>query len=106
MKIENYFDEFFNNSYNRDLRVFGKKSNVRHAPKVESSNEKHAKGKRNFIKNNINSIMARYNNFYGWHTYFEDIVDYQIANEDARIVNHFFFDFDKEFTQFKNYLNR
>ena len=97
MKIETYFDEFFNNCYNRDLRVIGKQRNVRHAPKVKSSNEKHAKSKRNFIRNNINSTMARYNNFYGWHTYFEDILDYQVANEDARIVNHFFFDFDKEF---------
>ena len=97
MKILNYFDEFLNNSYNRDLRVFGKTSNIRHAPKNETTNEKHAKSKRIFIKNNINSTMAKYNNFYGWHTYFEDIIDYQLVNEDARMVNHFFFDFDKEF---------
>ena len=97
MKILNFFDEFFNHNYNRDLRSFGKQSNVKHAPKVETTNEKHAKAKRLFIKNNINSTLARYKRFYGSHTYFEDIIDYQIANEDARIVNHFFFDFDKDF---------
>lgn len=97
MKITNYFDEFFNNNYNRDLRSFGKYANVKHAPKFETTNEKHAKAKRIFIKNNINSIMSRFSRFYCSHTYFEDIIDYQIANEDARMVNHFFFDFDKHF---------
>ena len=97
MKITTYFDEFFNNSYNRDLRVFGKQSNIRHAPKVETTNEKHAKMKRNFIKSNMNSTTAKYNRFYGWHTYFEDILNYQVANEDARMFNHMFFDFDKHF---------
>ena len=97
MKITTYFDEFFNNNYNRDLRTFGKHANVKHAPKFETTNEKHFKSKRIFIKNNINSTMARYNRFYCSHTYFEDILDYQVANEDARMVNHFFFDFDKHF---------
>ena len=97
MKLATYFDEFFNGNYNRDLRVFGKQSNVRHAPKLEITNEKHAKSKRNFIRNNINSIMARYSRFYGSHTYFEDILDYQLANDNARTINHFFFDFDKHF---------
>ena len=41
--------------------------------------------------------MARYNRIYGSHTYFEDMVDYMLANDDARIVNHMFFDFDKPF---------
>ena len=97
MKIINYFDEFLNNSYNRDLRVFCKYSDVKHAPKFETTNEKHAKHKRMFIKSNINSTTAKYSRFYGWHTYFEDVIDYQLVNEDARMVNHFFFDFDKEF---------
>lgn len=97
MKILNYFDEFFNYNYNRDLRKFGKKSKVEHAPKVKTTNEQHAKHKRIFIKANINNKASRYSRFYGWHTYFEDVLDYQIANEDARMVNHFFFDFDKEF---------
>lgn len=97
MKINDYFDEFFNNNYNRDLRIIGKGRDVKHAPKFETTNEKHAKAKRIFIKNNINSTFARFRNFYGSHTYFDDIIDYQLANEDARIINHFFFDFDKEF---------
>ena len=97
MKIGNYFDEFFNNCYNRDLRYFGKKSKVKHAPKHETTNEKHAKHKRMFIKSKINTKLSRYSCFYGWHTYFEDVVDYQVVNEDARMFNHFFFDFDKEF---------
>ena len=97
MKILNYFDEFFNNNYNRDLREFGKHSNVKHAPKFEITNEKHAKHKRMFIKSSINSTMAKYNRIYGSHTYFEDVVDYQLANDTARTINHFFFDFDKEF---------
>ena len=41
--------------------------------------------------------MARYNRIYGSHTYFEDMVDYMLANDDARIINHMFFDFDKPF---------
>jgi len=97
MKILNYFDEFLNNSYNRDLRVFAKYSNIKHAPKFETTNEKHARAKRKFIKDNINSTMARYSRFYCSHTYFEDVVDYQVGNDAARIVNHFFFDFDKHF---------
>ena len=97
MRIGKYYDEFFNNNYNRDLRCIGKQRNVKHAPKFETTNNKHAKSKRVFIKNNINSTMAKYTNFYGSHTYFEDIIDYQIANEQARTINHFFFDFDKEF---------
>lgn len=97
IKITKFFDEFFNHNYNRDLRCIGKVSNVKHAPKFKTSNERHAKSKKIFIKNNINSMMAKYTNFYGSHTYFEDVLNYQIANEDARIVNHFFFDFDKEF---------
>lgn len=97
MRIGKYYDEFFNNNYNRDLRCIGKLRNVKHAPKFETTNNKHAKSKRIFIKNNINSTMAKYTNFYGSHTYFEDIIDYQIANEQARTINHFFFDFDKEF---------
>ena len=104
MKILNYFDEFLNNSYNRDLRVFAKYSNIKHAPKFETTNEKHARAKRKFIKDNINSTMARYSRFYVSHTYFEDIIDYQVGNDAARIVNHFFFDFDKHFdatTKFK-----
>lgn len=97
MKLATYFDEFFNGNYNRDLRCIGKQRNVKHAPKFETTNNKHAKSKRIFIKNNINSTMAKYTNFYGSHTYFEDIVDYQLANDTARTINHFFFDFDKEF---------
>ena len=97
MKILNFFDEFFNNNYNRDLREFGKHANVKHAPKFETTNTKHAKSKRMFIKSSINSTMAKYNRFYGSHAYFEDIIDYQLVNEQARMVNHFFFDFDKEF---------
>ena len=97
MNILNFFDEFFNNNYNRDLRCIGKKRNVKHAPKIETTNNKHSKAKRLFIKNNINSTLAKYTNFYGSHTYFEDIIDYQLANDNARTINHFFFDFDKEF---------
>lgn len=97
MKILDYFDGFFNNCYNRDLRRFGKQSKVKHAPTFETTNDKHKRAKRKFIKDNINSTFARYQRFYGSHTYFDDIVDYQLANEQARIVNHFFFDFDKEF---------
>ena len=97
MKILSYYDEFFNNNYNRDLRKFGKKSKVEHAPKHKTTNEKHKHHKQRFIKNNINTKSARYNRFYCWHTYFEDIIDYQTANENTRIVNHFFFDFDKHF---------
>ena len=109
MKIQNYYDEFFNNNYNRDLRTFTKQSDVRHAPKIEISNERHAKHKRNFIKSKINSKMARYTRFYCGHTYFEDILDYQLANDNARTINHFFFDFDKEFaknSKFKNITNK
>ena len=97
MKILNYFDEFFNNNYNRDLRCIGKVRNVKHAPKFETTNTKHAKSKTMFIKNNINNTMAKYTSFYGSHTYFEDVLDYQLANDTARTINHFFFDFDKEF---------
>ena len=74
------FDEFFNNNYNRDLREFGKHANVKHAPKFETTNTKHAKSKRMFIKSSINSTMAKYNRFYGSHAYFEDIIDYQLEN--------------------------
>ena len=97
MKIIDYFDEFFNNSYNRDLRVFGKQSNVKHAPKFDISSKKHAKHKRIFIKSNINSTTAKYNRFYGGHAYYVDIIDYQCKNESTLKINHFFFDFDKEF---------
>ena len=97
MKILNYYDEFFNNNYNRDLRKFGKKSKVEHAPKNETTNETHQKHKRKFLRTNINTKSAKYSKIYGWHTYFEDVFDYQIANENARLVNHFFFDFDKKF---------
>ena len=97
MKLQTYFDEFLNNNYNRDLRVFSKHSNVKHAPKFQTTNEKHARAKRKFIKDNINSILAKYSRFYCSHTYFEDVVDYQVGNDAARIVNHFFFDFDKHF---------
>ena len=45
MKILNYFDEFFNNNYNRDLRSIGKISNVKHAPKFETTNEWKGYGK-------------------------------------------------------------
>ena len=98
MKIINYFDEFFNNSWNRDLRFIGRQTNTRHAPKSQTTNKKHAILKRNFIKNNINSKISKYTNFYGSHTYYEDILDYQLANDNARTINHFFFDFDKHFT--------
>lgn len=97
MKIATYYDEFFNQNYLRDLRVIGKKRKTNHAPKSNIGKDKVTNNKRRFIKQNINSKMAKYNAFYGWHTYFEDIMDYQIANEDSRMVNHFFFDFDKEF---------
>lgn len=97
MRILDYFDGFFNNCYNRDLRRFGKQSKVKHAPTFETTNDKHKRAKRKFIKDNINSTFARYQRFYGSHTYFDDIVDYQVCNEQARIVNHFFFDLDKEF---------
>lgn len=100
MKIQTYYDEFFNENYNRDFRLFGTnkyESKIRHAPKKETTNTKRTKHIQSFIKHNINTNNARYNRFYCSHTYFEDIVNYQLANEDARIVNHFFFDFDKHF---------
>ena len=97
MKILQYYDEFFNQNYLRDIRRFGKQSKVKHAPKHETTIEKHSKQKKNFIKHNINSKMARYNRIYGSHTYFEDMLDYMLANDDARIINHMFFDFDKPF---------
>ena len=97
MKILDYYDEFFNNQYNRDLRFIGKHSRTNHAPKNETTSEQLRKRKKNFIKTHINTKSSKYCSFYCWHTYFEDVLDYQIANDDARIVNHFFFDFDKHF---------
>lgn len=105
MEILQYFDEFFNGNYNRDLRIFGKNSKVKHAPKFDSTTARHKKSKRMFIKNNINTKMARYNRFYGGHAYFSDILDYQHKNECVKKFNHMFFDFDKEFvvgSKFKN----
>ena len=97
MKIQAYYDEFFNNNYNRDLRSIGKQRKVNHAPKHETTSEQLRKNKKHFIRTKINTTSARYNDFYCWHTYFEDVIDYQLANDDARIINHFFFDFDKHF---------
>ena len=100
MKIQAYYDEFFNMNYNRDFRLFGRNRNeskIRHAPKKETTNAKRTYHIQSFIKNNINNKNSRYKRFYCSHTYFEDILNYQLANEDARIVNHFFFDFDKHF---------
>ena len=98
MKIQAYYDEFFNMNYNRDFRLFGRnESKIRHAPKKETTNAKRTYHIQSFIKNNINNKNSRYKRFYCSHTYFEDILNYQLANEDARIVNHFFFDFDKHF---------
>lgn len=97
MKIQEYYDEFFNNKYNRDLRCIGKHSRTNHAPKHETTSEQLRKQKKYFIKTHINTKSARYSSFYCWHTYFDDVVDYQLANDDARMVNHFFFDYDKFF---------
>ena len=100
MKTQTYYDEFFNNCYNRDFRLFGTskyESKIRHAPKKETTNTKRTNHMQSFIKHNINTKNAKYNRFYCSHAYFEDIVNYQLANEDARMVNHFFFDFDKHF---------
>lgn len=100
MKTQTYYDEFFNYNYNRDFRLFGTskyESRIKHAPKKETTNTKRTNQMQLFIKHNINTKKAKYNKFYCSHAYFEDIVNYQLANEDARIVNHFFFDFDKHF---------
>lgn len=97
MNIINYFEEFFNNGWNRDLRFLGRGGSVKHAPNFKTTNSNHAKSKKNFIKDNINSEIAKYTNFYGSHAYFEDVSDYQVVNEDVRLVNHFFLDFDKDF---------
>ena len=97
MKILEYYDEFFNQNYLRDLRRFGRKKKVEHAPKHEITIEKHQKHKRHFIKQSINGKLARYNRFYGSHTYYEDMIDYMLANDNARLINHLFLDFDKPF---------
>lgn len=100
MKIQKYMDEFMNNNYNRDYRIFGKNTRIRHAPKFKTTNTKRASNMRTFITKNINSNIARYSAFYYNLAYFEDILDYQVANDNARIVNHFFFDFDKHNHQY------
>lgn len=101
MKLINFFDEFFNNKYNRDFRIFGKKTKLNHAPKYETTNEKHKKHSRMFIKSNINTKTARYNKFFGGLAYYDNMVDYQLKNEDAMQFNHMFFDFDKHNSKFE-----
>ena len=48
-----------------------------------------------FIKSNINTKIAKYNKFFGGLAYYDNIIDYQLKNEDAKQFNHMFFDFDK-----------
>lgn len=103
MKLKEYYDAFFNGNYNRDFRIFGKQTMIRHAPKKESTNQKRKNHMQNFVVNNLNTTLIKYSNFYVHHAYFEDIVDYQLANDNARTVNHFFFDFDKEFVDGSKY---
>ena len=101
MKLLNFFDEFFNNKYQRDFRIFGKKTKLNHAPKHETTIEKHRKHSRMFIKNNINTKNAKYNKFFGGLAYYNNVFDYQIANEDVKQFNHMFFDFDKHNFKFE-----
>ena len=101
MKLINFFDEFLNDNYNRDFRIFGKKTKLNHAPKHETTNEKHKMHSRKFIKFNINTKTARYNKFFGGHAYYDNIMDYQLKNEDAMQFNHMFFDFDKHNFKFE-----
>ena len=101
MKIMKFYDEFFNNNYQRDFRIFGKKTKLNHAPKFETTTEKHKKHSRLFIKSNINTKVARYNKFFGGLAYYDSIIDYQLANEDAKQFNHMFFDFDKHTYKFE-----
>ena len=102
MKIINFFDEFFNNSYQRDLRIFGKRTKLKHAPKHETTIEKHKKHSRMFIKSNINTKTAKYSQFFGGLAYYDNIIDYQLKNEDAMQFNHMFFDFDKHNSKFES----
>ena len=95
MKLINFFDEFLNENYNRDFRIFGKRTKLNHAPKHEITIEKHKKHSRLFIKSNINTKIAKYNKFFGGLAYYDNIIDYQLKNEDAKQFNHMFFDFDK-----------
>lgn len=95
MKLINFFDEFLNENYNRDFRIFGKRTKLNHAPKHETTIEKHKKHSRLFIKSNINTKIAKYNKFFGGLAYYDNIIDYQLKNEDAKQFNHMFFDFDK-----------
>ena len=95
MKLINFFDEFLNENYNRDFRIFGKRTKLNHATKHETTIEKHKKHSRLFIKSNINTKIAKYNKFFGGLAYYDNIIDYQLKNEDAKQFNHMFFDFDK-----------
>lgn len=105
MKLNTYYDEFFNNKYLRDFRTIGKTIRTCHAPTKPSTKiEQTKKAKRHLLKYKQNK-MNKYTKLYGGLAYYDSIIDYQMDNDDMKYFNHIFLDFDShndKFEQIKN----
>ena len=100
MRIGNFYDEFFSKNYLRDFRFLGRKKKVCHAPQWQTTNIKQNKYAKRWLLKQRNTKIAKYTRLYGGIAYYKSIIDYQLANEDMKQFNHFFFDFDAHNNKF------
>ena len=108
MRIGTFYDEFFSNNYLRDFRFLGKKKKVCHAPQWQTTKIKQNRYAKRWLLKQRNTKVAKYTRLYGGIAYYKSIIHYQVANEDEKHFNHFFFDFDahnKRFDEIKHKQN-
>ena len=109
MRLIQYYNEFFDNKYLRDFRFIGKTNKTCHAPKTPSTKIKQTKKARRFILKAHSNKISKYYRFYGGLSYYDSMIDYQLANEDAKMVNHIFLDIDapiKIDSEFRDYTHK